>query len=163
MKPEIVSLQAKKFIGKSRRMTLVEDSTKELWQSFMPHRKAISHRVDEKLYNMKVFEPGFDVKQLTPSTPFEKWAAVEVKSFEDKPVAMDTYTMKGGLYAKFLHHGPASTFHETLEYIHTEWMLASEYKLDNREHFERFDEHYNPSDPNAVEEVWIPIKRGTDL
>ncbi|UXH46176.1 GyrI-like domain-containing protein [Rossellomorea vietnamensis] len=92
-----------------------------------------------------------------------KWAAVEVKSFGKEPLEMDTYTMKGGLYAKFLHQGPAIIFHETLEYIHKEWMPASEYQLDDREHFERLDEHYNPANPNAVEEVWIPIKRGTDL
>ncbi|MDX8342349.1 GyrI-like domain-containing protein [Rossellomorea sp. YZS02] len=163
MKSEIVKIQSKKLLGKSKVMSLSEDSTKELWQSFMPHRKAISHRVDEMLYNMKIFEPGFDVKQLSPVTPFRKWAAVEVESFESRLEGMEIHTLKGGLYAKFLHHGPASTFHKTLEYIHTEWMPESEYQLDDREHFERFDEHYNPADPSSVEEVWIPIRRGTDL
>ncbi|WP_229593259.1 GyrI-like domain-containing protein [Rossellomorea vietnamensis] len=163
MKPTIIELKEKKLIGKFKVMSLSEDSTKALWQSFMPHRKAISHRVDEKLYNMKVFDSGLDVKQLTPATPFVKWAAVEVEAFENTPEVMDTYTMKGGLYAMFLHQGPASTFHETLKYIHTVWMPSSEYQLDDREHFERFDEHYNPADPSSVEEVWIPIRRGTDL
>ena len=163
MNPEIIQLEEKKLIGKSRIMSLAGDTTKELWQSFMPHRKAIPHRVDEKLYNMKIFESGFDVKRLIASTPFQKWAAVEVGSFEREREDFESYTIKGGLYVMFLHQGPASRFHETLEYIHMEWMPSSDYQLDDREHFERFDEHYNPADPNAVEEVWIPIKRGTDL
>ncbi|MFI8684962.1 GyrI-like domain-containing protein [Rossellomorea sp. NPDC077527] len=163
MKPIIIKVEEKKLIGKSKGMSLAEDSTKELWQSFMPHRKSIPHRVDEKLYNMKIFEPGFDLKNLIPSTPFQKWAAVEVQLFDSVREGMETYTLHGGLYAKFLHQGLASRFHETIQYIHTKWMPSSGYELDDREHFERFDEHYNPADPNAVEEVWIPIKRGTDL
>lgn len=163
MKPEIVNVPSKKLIGKSKMMSLGEDATRELWQSFVPHRNSIPHRVDEKLYNMKVFKQGTDVRNLNLTTPFLKWAAIEVESIETGLNGMETYTLQGGLYAKFLHRGPASRFHQTLEYIHTEWMPASAYKLDDREHFERFDEHYNPANPNSVEEVWIPIKRGTDL
>ncbi|TMU85103.1 GyrI-like domain-containing protein [Bacillus sp. BHET2] len=163
MNPEIIQLEEKKLIGKSRTMSLAGDTTKELWQSFMPNWKSIPHRVDEKLYNMKIFEPGFDVKRLTPSTPFQKWAAVEVEAFGEDVKGMEAHEIMGGLYAMFLHHGPASHFHETLQYIYDVWMPSSNYQLDDREHFERFDQHYHPRDPNAIEEVWIPIKRGTDL
>ncbi|BCB02601.1 GyrI-like domain-containing protein [Bacillus sp. KH172YL63] len=163
MKPAISVVDKKILIGKSKHMTLQEDATRELWQSFMPYRQAIPGRVDEKLYNMKVFDSSLDVRQLTPATPFRKFAAVEVESADSCCDGMEAYALNGGLYAMFLHHGPAHTFHQTLQYIYEEWMPASGYQLDNREHFERFDPTYHPADPNAVEEVWIPIKRGTDL
>jgi AraC family transcriptional regulator len=38
-----------------------------------------------------------------------------------------------------------------------EWMPSSGYELDDREHFERFDKHYDPADPKQ-KKVWIPIK-----
>lgn len=65
MKPAISVVDKKILIGKSKHMTLQEDATRELWQSFMPYRQAIPGRVDEKLYNMKVFDSSLDVRQLT--------------------------------------------------------------------------------------------------
>ncbi|RDY69066.1 GyrI-like domain-containing protein, partial [Halobacillus trueperi] len=38
MDPKIIALEEKTLIGKSKRMSLNEDSTQELWKSFMPYR-----------------------------------------------------------------------------------------------------------------------------
>ncbi|MEC3885350.1 GyrI-like domain-containing protein [Halobacillus sp. HZG1] len=159
MEPKMIVLEEKKMVGKSIRMTLAEDATQELWKSFMPHRQSIPDRVDERLYNLKVFDQGFDPKQFHPSTPFVKWAAVEVlpRTHNEDP-GMETLVLKGGLYAVFLHRGPADRFNQTLQYIFEEWLPASAYDLDDRAHFERFTIDYHPADPEAVEEVWIPVK-----
>ncbi|WP_064094091.1 GyrI-like domain-containing protein [Rossellomorea aquimaris] len=159
MERTIVELEEKKLIGKSMSMSLEMDTTRELWRGFMPHRTSIPYSLDEKLYNVKVFESGFDPTLYSTSTIFRKWAAVEVESFDNGMEEMQQLTMSGGLYAMFLHHGPASRFNETLGYIYESWLPTSGYGLDEREHFERFTEEYNPTDLEAVEEVWIPIKK----
>ncbi|GEN52229.1 GyrI-like domain-containing protein [Halobacillus faecis] len=159
MDPKIIALEEKKLIGKSKRMSLEEDSTQELWKSFMPHRQSISHRTDEMLYNLKVFDQGFGPESFRSSTTFVKWAAVEVDRIDPEELpAMETHLLSGGLYAVFLNEGPASEFNQTLQYIFKEWLPSSSYVLDDREHFERFTEDYRPADPEAVEEVWIPVK-----
>lgn len=158
MEPEIVHLKPKKLVGKSLVMSLAEDRTQELWKSFMPNRSSIPHQVDHRLYNMKRFDPPFDPARFNANASFEKWAAVEVSDWHGESHGMQMTAIEGGTYAVFLHHGPASTFSETLGYIFGSWLPSSGYELDDREHFERFTEEYNPMDEQAVEEVWIPIK-----
>ena len=38
------------------------------------------------------------------------------------------------------------------------FVLLNQFEVDNRPHFEIFDDTYNPLDENAQEEIWIPIK-----
>ncbi len=45
-----------------------------------------------------------------------------------------------------------------MKYIFGSWLPESEYELDSREHFEVLPETYQPMNPKAREEVWIPIK-----
>ncbi|MGI8314249.1 GyrI-like domain-containing protein [Halobacillus mangrovi] len=158
MTPKLIQLEAKKLIGKSKQMSLNEDRTVELWRSFMPKHKTIKDRIDDNLYNMKVFDEKFDPARFTPDTPFQKWAVVEVREFDEKQDELEPIILNGGLYVMFYHHGPASEFHKTLQSFYEEWLPSSNYLVDNREHFERFTKEYNPMDSNAVEEVWIPVK-----
>ena len=157
MEPRIEMLAPKKLIGMHRRMSLEQNTTRELWQSFMPRRMEIPDRVNSMYISMNIFREG-QKELFSPTTPFEKWAAVEVLAHDNIPVNMEAYTLKGGKYAVFIHKGPASTFHETMQHIFGNWLPNSEYELDEREHFEVLKENYNPSDPEAEEEVWIPVK-----
>ncbi|MEO0528391.1 MAG: GyrI-like domain-containing protein, partial [Bacteroidota bacterium] len=75
------------------------------------------------------------------------------------PMGMETYTISGGTYAVFVHKGPASTFGNTMGYIFNVWMPKSGYRLDGREHFEILTETYRPNDPDAKEEVWVPVMK----
>jgi AraC family transcriptional regulator len=83
---------------------------------------------------------------------------VEVSAFSDVPHEMETCSLQGGKYAVFTHHGPASAAPKTMQYIFGQWLPRSVYSLDNREHFEILPEGYSPVDPNASEEIWVPIK-----
>jgi len=107
---------------------------------------------------MQVFDalPG---QPFTPETPFEKWAAVEVSDHSDIPPGMEPYTLQGGKYAVFVHRGPASSFAKTSNYIFGVWLPHATYELDSREHFELLGATYRPDDPDAEEEVWIPIRQ----
>ncbi|MFN9597179.1 MAG: GyrI-like domain-containing protein, partial [Bacteroidota bacterium] len=46
---------------------------------------------------------------------------------------------------------------KTFHHIFNEWIPNSEFNIDQRPHFEIMPEGYKADDPNAMEEVWIPI------
>ena len=158
MQPRIEIIPEKKLVGKHLRMSLAQNRTSELWRSFMSEKKEIINSVSTDLISMQVYDSSLDFKNFNPHTEFEKWAAVEVPVFNPVPENMDTYILHGGLYAVFLHKGDAAAFQKTFQYIFTSWLPGSEYKLDNREHFELLGCKYKNNDPLSEEEVWIPVK-----
>ncbi|WP_027954646.1 GyrI-like domain-containing protein [Halobacillus kuroshimensis] len=158
MEPQIVQLENVYLIGESRSMTLTEDKTIELWKSFKPKVKMIPERKDEYFYNLSIYPEGFEWNTFACDTCFTRWAAVHVPSNDEPPESMESFTLNGGLYAVFIHKGPAQTFVRTLNTIFNEWLPNSLYDLDERPHFERMGPEYRMDDLNAEEEVWIPIK-----
>lgn len=94
----------------------------------------------------------------SPDALFAKWAAVEVTNLDEIPEGMKSYIIEGGKYAVFVHHGPAIAFPRTMAFIFQQWFPNSGYVVDSREHFEILEEGYSPTDPDATEEIWIPIR-----
>lgn len=136
-------------------MSLSNNKTAELWKQFMPRRTEVRNRITSDFISMQKYGENWN---FSPDSLFDKWAAVEVSSFAEIPFNMDSYILKGGMYAVFIHHGPASAAAKTMQYIFGQWLPNSAYVLDNREHFEILPESYNPADPEAREEIWVPIK-----
>jgi AraC family transcriptional regulator len=157
MKPEIKILPEKKLAGQRMIMSFSENKTYELWRKFMPDRHSIINQVDASLYSIEVYPPDY-FDQFDPSSPFEKWAAVEVSDFRNIPAHMETLTLPRGMYAVFMHRGPASTGPDTYGYIFRSWLPRSEYQLDQRPHFAWMGEKYKKDDPDSEEEIWIPVK-----
>lgn len=156
--PRIVTISEIKLVGKRIRTSLAQDQTRELWKSFHPHVHQIKNTTGSGLYSVQVFDDDLSSDNFTPETTFEKWAAVEVNDFGTLNNGMENYTLAGGKYAVFVHKGLPSDFPKTSQYIHTEWLPGTFYQLDNRPHFEVMKDDYDPTDPEAEEEVWIPIK-----
>lgn len=157
--PVIINLPFKFLLGLKIQTSVSENKTKELWQSFGPLQKEIKNRVGQKTYSVEIYEPGFEMNNFTPTTRFEKWAAVEVSGFEYKPKRLETLTIPEGMYAKFIFKGLHKDFMPFAQYIFTEWLPVSGYKLDDRPHFEVLGEKYHgPFNPESEEEIWIPIK-----
>jgi AraC family transcriptional regulator len=159
MTPRIETLPAKTLIGKRIKMTITADRTFELWHGFMPFVKSIKNRVSTDLFCMQVYDHSMAFKDFNPETEFEKWAAVEVSTVEYIPENMETYSLKGGLYAVFIYKGVPNEFHTMFQYIFYSWLPNSEYEVDQREYFEILGDKYKNNDPDSEEEVWIPIKR----
>lgn len=151
-------LPTKKLVGVSKRMSLAQNKTKELWQSFMVRRKEVKNSIGSDLYSMQVYDQLLDVKKLITNLEFTKWAAIEVTDFSVVPDGTETYEMSGGEYAVFIHKGDASEFQRTFQHIFGVWFPKSGYELDHREHFEVLGEKYKNNEPDSEEEVWIPIK-----
>ncbi|MFC1533090.1 GyrI-like domain-containing protein [Thermodesulfobacteriota bacterium] len=155
MEPRIEILKAKKLIGIHKEMSLSNNKTAELWQEFMPRRAEVKNIITTDYISMEKYGKNWN---FSPDSLFEKWAAVEVSSFAEVPSNMESYLLRGGKYVVFIHHGPASAAFKTMQYIFADWLPKSSVELDNREHFEILSEGYSPVDPEAKEEIWIPIK-----
>lgn len=158
IKPRIELLPEKKLIGRRLKMSLSNNRTFELWNNFMPIRKKIKNTVGNNLFSMQVYDSTYNFQNFNPEKEFEKWAAVEVSDFKGIPEGMEPYTLKGGLYAVFIHRGSADTGHITFQYIFGSWLPQSEYELDQREHFELLGDKYKNNDPASEEEIWIPVR-----
>lgn len=157
MEPRIEILEPMLLIGMHQEMSLARNSVSALWRQFKLRRHEVPNRATSGSVSMQYFtDPHAD--PLDPNARFEKWAAVEVTSREEVPEGMEPYTLRGGKYAVFIHRGPAVAAPKTWGYIYNTWLPNSGYEVDTRENFELLPPDYDPRDPEAQEEVWIPIK-----
>jgi AraC family transcriptional regulator len=124
----------------------------------MPYRKDIKNFKGKELYSAEVYEQRY-FENFNPQKEFEKWAAVEVTDIESIPEDMELLVSPRGLYAIFIHSGPASEGLKTYQYIFGTWLPGSEYTLDERPHFAVMGEKYKGDDPSSEEEIWIPVKQ----
>lgn len=155
MNPTIKTFKTTKFIGKNLSFTYTDYRAFELWSSFMPRRREIQNAIGSELYNIQINPENFDFQ---PNTPFTKWAAIAVSSFDFIPDGMETLEIQEGLYAVFSYKGDQSNVAAFFNSIYTEWLPNSEYELGNHPQFEILGEKYKNNDPNSEEEIWIPVK-----
>ncbi|HXE95258.1 MAG TPA: GyrI-like domain-containing protein, partial [Dongiaceae bacterium] len=147
----------KKLIGKRMMMSFSDNRTFKLWRSFMPGRHEIQNNIGADLYSIEVYPPSYWTS-FNSAAEFEKWAAVEVTDFGTIPDGLESIILPDGLYAVFVHKGPASSGPKTYGYIFGTWLPDSEFSLDNRPHFALMGQKYKHDDPDSEEEIWIPIK-----
>ncbi len=155
IEPRIVNLKPKKLIGIRVQMSLTNNKTVELWQKFMSNRKDIISTISSDLIALQVYPPNH-FQDFKPTNEFEKWATVEVASFENVPLNMESFSLEGGMYAVFDYKG-SSNDSSVFQYIFGTWLPNSIYELANRPHFEVLGEKYKNNDPSSEEEIWIPI------
>lgn len=156
IEPVIKQMPAKKLAGMHMSMSLVQNKTAELWRSFMPQRQHIQHKVNNDFISLQRYDAAY-FEQFNPAQVFEKWACVEVSSFDDLPEDIATLTIDEGLYAVF-HYKGLSTDSSIFQYIYGTWLPSSPYTLDYRPHFEVLGEKYKNNEPDSEEEIWIPIR-----
>ena len=159
LKPEIVIIEEKRLVGIKINTSLSERNTLLLWKEFLSNKHGIENIKNKWYYSVQSYNPDLNFENFNSDTRFDSSAAVEVDTFESIPNGMEPITVQKGIYAVFLHKGTAEMFYKTSEYIFKSWLQNSNYKLDNRHHFEIMKEKYlGPDNPNSEEEVWIPIK-----
>ena len=155
IKPYIKTISEKKLVGKRLSMSLTDNKTFSLWQSFMPRRKEIINILNSDLISMQVYAKPLVVSNMTQF--FDKWAAIEVSDFETIPNEMESFVLDAGLYAVF-HYKGLSTNTSIFHYIFGTWLPNSNYELDHRPHFEVLGANYKNNDPDSEEDIFIPIK-----
>lgn len=159
MEVRIEELPQTLLVGKSLRMSLVNNKTSTLWRSFMTEKSVITNAVGTDLYSIQVYDEIQYFKNFNPETEFTKWVAIAVENQSEIPNEFSPFTIESGLYAVFQHKGAISEFARTIAYIFSQWLPKSEYELDDRPHFELLGKKYKNNSPDSEEEVWIPIKK----
>ena len=154
-KPEIRECAGKLLAGVCRRMSFVNDRTSEIWREFRAREKEVEGRVGNESYSVKVYDAGYSFADFDPAAEFDKWAAAEVSGASE---GFDRLEVPAGRYAVFIHKGIATDAPRTFGYILGEWLPNSGYELAHRPHFEVLPAGYNPFDPEAEEEIWIPVQ-----
>ena len=157
MQPRIETLKEKKLVGKRIKMSFSDCKTYGLWNSFMPRRKEIRNTIGADLYSIEVYETNY-FDNFNPDALFDELAAIEVTDFNDVPDQMEKIVLPAGLYAVFLHKGPANEGIKTYRYIFETWLPDSGFVLDHRPHFAVMGVKYKHDDPGSEEEIWIPVK-----
>ena len=110
------------------------------------------------MYSVKVYDASYSFSNFDPAAEFDKWAAVAVPDEVEVSGSLEDLIIPPGLYAEFVHVGPASAAQQTFGYIFGQWLPASGFDLDLRPHFEILPEGYDPFDVDATERVLIPIR-----
>jgi len=140
-------------------MSFANNRTQELWQDFMPRRTMIKNTSSQDLYSVEVYDNPDFFQQFNPTREFEKWAAVQVRNYNNVPEGTETLVIPEGLYAVFHYQGKASEVTQAYQYIYGSWIPNSNYELDHRPHFALMGEQYKNDDPSSEEELWIPINK----
>jgi hypothetical protein len=79
---------------------------------------------------MQIYPPLY-YKEFRPNNEFENWATIEVKDFGGIPNGIESFILKGGLYAVFDYKGSSSD-NSIFQYIFSEWLPNSTYLIDHR-------------------------------
>lgn len=158
LKPRTENSPEIKLTGMKKVMSFSKDFTQELWEAFMPRNKEIANKLDTCLYSVEIYDSPAFFDDFKPDKDFEKWAAVQVNDFDTVLEGMETLTVPAGLYAVFIQKGNEENSADTYQFIFETWLPKSEFVLDDRPHFALMGESYIQGDPDAEEEIWIPIK-----
>lgn len=155
--PRISTSAEIKLVGLSATMSMADPAMRRLWQRFRPRVREIPDRASRDFISMRIYDPPLETAPRMDSR-FVQWAAVEVTGFGHVPAPLRTHTVPSGLYAVYVHHGTADGFAGTARLIFGEWLPSSPYRLAPRPFFEVLGPDYRPDDPDATEEIWIPIR-----
>ncbi|MGB0424673.1 MAG: GyrI-like domain-containing protein, partial [Flavobacteriales bacterium] len=136
MLPEIRLSPPKLLLGQSLTMSIANNRTGDLWQSFAPKIKEVPNKVNNDKYSLQVYPVGY-FEVFNPMTEFVKHALVEVSAVNRAsiPDGMSAFKLERGLYAVF-HFKGSSADPSIYQYIYTDWLPKSRYQLDTRPHFE---------------------------
>lgn len=159
MKPKIVEIEKKKFIGTSVLTSLANNKIPQLWGEFMPRIEEIANNSNTGCYEIHPFDSDFKMENFTEDMEFEKWAVVEVNEIDNVPEKLESLIIEGGKYAVFEHKGAMSNIQMSFDYAYGTWLPNSEYDIDKRADFERYgDQYFGSEHPESITELWIPVK-----
>jgi len=158
IKPRIEICPAKTLIGMSVTMSLLDNKTALLFRTFMPRRGEIKQTVNQDVYDLQVYDSSYH-KSFNPANSFDKWALLEVNQVDVIPGGMRRFDLETGLYAVFNYQG-LGTDPSIYQYIFMEWLPKAPYQLDQRPHFDVMGPSYRHDDPQAISDIWIPVREG---
>lgn len=122
-----------------------------LWPRFVARIDDIESPLEPRVsYGVMRLEPG-----ATPVLHY--MAAVSVSKAEKLPEGMTSLTLLAGLYARFSY--PLSRLGEGFGEIHGRLLPASPFVQGEGHFFERYNEAFDPGNPESAVEIYIPVRR----
>jgi AraC family transcriptional regulator len=157
--PRYATLAETRLVGRKARMSLVRNTTRELWQRFMPDLSRIPNRIGSDLFSIEVYDDLKYFRRFDPNAEFEKWAAAPVSETAEIPEGMEAITLREGTYAVFRYRGSAADVQQAYQYIYGTWIQCEGQKLDHRPHFAIMGADYRVEDPDSEETIWVPVRK----
>ena len=118
----------------------------------------INPRWDEIKHPAKPVERAFGIcGDMEEDGSFSYLAGIEIEMAEDLPADMEIWDVPENTYAVF--PCTLAEIHQTYEYAHGTWMPKNGYKRAAGPDFEFYDEAFDPSQPDSILYVYIPIKK----
>jgi AraC family transcriptional regulator len=150
MEPKIVSRKSFTVVGMHYRGKNEQNEIPQMWQALGPRVPEIKHISNDKVaYGIS--------DNMDPATgEFDYIAGFEVSRVEDLPAGMVNWEVPEGRYALFTTTLP--TLGQTFKHAYHEWLPKSGYEHRPGPDFEIYDEEFDPGDPGAEFDIYVPIK-----
>ena len=147
MSLKTVERPALNVVGLQIRTKPMSPEIPALWPKFVARIPEIPDPAEPKVsYGVMKYEAG----TLTYS------ATVSVKGRSPAPAGMVAITLPAGTYATFAY--PISGLQKGFGEIYNQLLPASNYVQEPGLFFERYDEKFDPRDPNALVEICLPVR-----
>ncbi len=157
MTPYILEASPRTLIAMQHRMSLVANTTAQLWQSFRMRRSEIEHVIGTDLYSVRSYEEDY-FRAFRPDRVFSKWAAIEVEKVDSIPEGMELLHLPGGLYAVFHYVGNPTAGTAFFTAMYSQWIPQAGLEIDTRPHFEILGSQYKNNADDSEEDIWVPIR-----
>jgi AraC family transcriptional regulator len=154
--PRIEIFPGIRLFGYKASMSLIHNLTAYLWQKLMPKREVLPSCQPNVYYSAEEYELDY-FSSFDPDKTFTKWAAFPVSATEELRDELNELIIPAGEYAVFRHKGASTEISSLYQFIFSQWLPQSLYQLAHRPHFAIMDEKYRKDDPNAEEDIYIPI------
>jgi AraC family transcriptional regulator len=144
---KIVERPASTVVGLQIRTRPMSPDIPALWPKFVP-------RIDE-IPNTAEPQVSYGVMRHEGES-LEYAAAVSVTAADRLPPGMVAIVLPAGTYAFFSY--PLSGLGKGFGEIHNQLIPASRYEQGGGPFFERYDEKFDPRNPQSAVEIWIPVR-----
>jgi AraC family transcriptional regulator len=162
MEPKFIDHKGFHVVGLGRVFHRQETSKigQELWPEFIRRIHEISNKKGEEGARFRTFGVCQEIfENGLIQDEFRYLAAVEVTPDTPAPTGMDLVYIPSQRYAVFLHTSGLVNLDKTTQYIWGTWLPKSGYKLAPASDLEIYPADFNPDDPAATLEIWVPLEQ----
>lgn len=147
----------RKLIGLSIQDSLQQNEIVNVWKKFVPLSYNIPGNIKGQFCSMSIYPSTNIFNDFSINTFFKRCALVEVNDINYSLNTTESFYIDG-MFALFLHKGLPSDVEKTFRYIFNQWLPNSKYEWALPFHFEKLPQNYSPNNPDAEEEIWLPIR-----
>lgn len=150
MEPKIEGRSAFRVVGMMYQGKNEQNEIPQMWAKFAARVAEVQNRVEEHATY------GVCGNYDEDSGEFDYVAGINVKASADVPQGMVSWDVPAQTYAVFACTLP--TLGSTHEHIRGTWFPASGYCHADGPELELYDEEFEPTDPDSVMYLYIPIE-----